>query len=86
MVLTELRNRGLLDALIACIGGLKGFAEAIESVYPKALVQLCIVHLVRNSLKYVSHKERTAVAHDLKEVYGAPRAEAVEKRYSSRRS
>lgn len=78
MVLTELRNRGLLDIFIACVDGLKGFPEAIESVYPKALVQLCIVHLVRNSLKYVNWKDQKAVARDLREVYGAPTAEAAE--------
>ena len=77
-VLTELRNRGLLDIFVACVDGLKGFPEAIESIYPKALVQLCIVHLVRNSLNYVGSKDRQAVAHDLKEVYGAPSAEAAE--------
>jgi putative transposase len=77
VLLTELRNRGLLDVLIACVDGLKGFPEAIEAVYPKAQVQLCIVHLVRNSLKYVGYKERKAVAADLKEIYGAPTAEAA---------
>jgi putative transposase len=77
-VLTELRNRGLMDMLITCIDGLKGFPETIGTIYPKALVQLCIVHLVRNSMKYVSHKERKAIAHDLKEVYGAATAEAAE--------
>jgi len=77
MVLTELRNRGLLDILIACVDGLKGFPEAIETVYPQVQVQLCIVHLVRNSLNYVGWRERKAVAADLKEVYGAPTAEAA---------
>ena len=76
-VLTELRNRGLRDILIACIDGLKGFPEAIEAVYPQTQVQLCIVHLVRNSLNYVGWRERKAVAADLKEVYGAPTAEAA---------
>jgi putative transposase len=77
MVLTELRNRGLLDILIACVDGLKGFPEAIEAVYPQAQVQLCIVHMVRNSLKYVGWRERKAVAADLKEIYGAPTTEAA---------
>jgi putative transposase len=76
-VLTELRNRGLLDILIACVDGLKGFPEAIETIYPKAQVQLCIVHLVRNSLNYVGYKERKTVAANLKEIYGAPTAEAA---------
>jgi putative transposase len=77
MVLTELRNRGLVDVLIACVDGLKGFPEAIEAVYPMTQVQLCIVHMVRNSLNYVGYKERKAVAADLKEIYGAPTAEAA---------
>jgi putative transposase len=55
-VLTELQNRGVKDIFIACVDGLTGFPEAIESVYPQTRVQLCMVHLVRNSLRYVSHK------------------------------
>jgi putative transposase len=70
-VITELRNRGLQDILIACIDGLKGFPEAIESVFPKTQVQLCIVHMVRNSLKYVSYKDRKSVVNDLREMYRA---------------
>ena len=70
-VLTELKNRGLEDVFITCVDGLTGFPEAIESVYPKAKVQLCIVHMVRNSLKYVSWKDRKELAADLKQVYGA---------------
>ncbi len=81
-VLTELRNRGLMDVLIACIDGLKGFPEAVETVYPNTLVQLCIVHLVRNSLNYVGWRDRKAVANDLKEIYGAPTAEAAEQELS----
>ena len=73
-VLTELKNRGLNDILIACVDGLKGFAEAIESIYPQAVTQLCIVHMVRNSLKYVPWKERKQVARDLKTIYRAPNA------------
>ena len=65
------------DIFIACVDGLKGFPEAIEAVFPKTQVQLCIVHLIRNSLKYVSHKERKLVATDLKAVYSAPTAEAA---------
>jgi transposase-like protein len=60
-VLTELRNRGVRDILIACVDGLKGFPEAIENLYPQTQVQLCIVHLVRNSLRYVSWKERKII-------------------------
>ena len=70
-VITELRNRGLKDILIACIDGLKGFPEAIESVFPHTQIQLCIVHMVRNSLRFVSYKDRKQVAADLKNVYRA---------------
>ncbi|SSX81804.1 Transposase and inactivated derivatives [[Actinobacillus] rossii] len=70
-VLTELQNRGLKDIFIACVDGLKGFPEAINAVYPKTKIQLCIVHLVRNSLKFVSWKDYKAVTADLKQVYQA---------------
>jgi putative transposase len=70
-VLTELQNRGLKDIFIACVDGLTGFPEAIETVFPQTQVQLCIVHLVRNSLSYVSYKDRKTVAADLKTVYCA---------------
>ncbi len=63
-VVTELKNRGIQDIFIACVDGLKGFPEAIEAVYPKAAVQLCIVHLVRNSLNFVGWKRRAEVATD----------------------
>ncbi|STU47448.1 putative transposase within prophage [Klebsiella pneumoniae] len=59
-VLTELKNRGLNDILIACVDGLKGFPDAINTVYPKARIQLCIVHMVRNSLRFVSWKDYKA--------------------------
>jgi putative transposase len=68
-VLTELQNRGVKDIIIAAVDGLTGFPEAINTVYPKAQVQLCIVHMVRNSLRYVSFKDRKAVASDLKRIY-----------------
>ena len=71
-VLTELKNRGLQDCFIACVDGLTGFPEAIETVFPQTQVQLCLVHKVRNSLAYVSHKDRRAVARDLKAIYTAP--------------
>jgi len=77
-VLTQLKNRGVSDILIACVDGLTGFPDAIEAAYPKTQVQLCIVHMVRNSLKYVSWKERKAVAADLKTIYSAPNGEAAE--------
>lgn len=79
-VLTELRNRGLQDIFIACVDGLKGFPAAIETVYPQAQVQLCIVHLVRQSLNYVSWKQRKAVASALRPVYSAPTAEEALRR------
>jgi putative transposase len=77
-VLTQLKNRGVQDILIACVDGLTGFPEAIETAYPKTQVQLCIVHMVRNSLRYVSWKQRRAVAADLKTIYSAPDVEAAE--------
>lgn len=70
-VLTELKNRGVRDIFIGCVDGLKGFPEAIEAVFPVTAVQLCLVHMVRNSLSYVGWKERKAVALDLKAIYRA---------------
>jgi transposase-like protein len=70
-VLTELQNRGVKDIFIACVDGLTGLPEAIETVYPQTRVQLCMVHLMRNSLRYVSHKHMKAVATDLKAIYSA---------------
>jgi len=77
-VMTELQNRGVKDIFIACVDGLTGFPEAIEAVFPKTRVQLCIVHMVRNSLSYVSYKDRKALAADLKAIYGATTLEAAE--------
>ena len=68
-VFTELRNRGVQDCFIACVDGLTGLGEAVETVFPHTQVQLCIVHKVRNSLKYVTWKERKAVAADLRAIY-----------------
>jgi len=68
-ILTELKNRGLNDILIACCDGLTGFPEAIEAVYPQAQVQLCIVHLMRNCLNYIPGQDKKAVAADLKPIY-----------------
>lgn len=70
-VVTELRNRGLQDIFIACVDGLKGFPEAIEAVFPRTTVQLCIVHMVRHSLNYVPWKRRKEVAADLRQIYTA---------------
>ena len=77
-VITELQNRGVRDILIACVDGLKGFPEALESVYPRTEVQLCIVHMVRNSLRFVSYKHRKQLAAALKEIYRAPTVEQAE--------
>src|SRR6202011_303155 len=67
--LTDLKNRGLNDIFIACVDGLTGFPEAIRTAYPQAKVQLCIVHLVRAALKYVTDKDSKPVAADLKKIY-----------------
>jgi putative transposase len=77
-VITELQNRGVRDIFIVCVDGLKGFPEAIEAVFPDSQVQLCIVHLIRNSLKYVNRKDWKATVSDLKAVYSAPTAEAAQ--------
>jgi len=69
--LTDLQNRGLRDIFVACIDGLSGFAEAIHTAYPKTSVQLCLVHLVRAALRYVSTQDSQAVARDLKKIYQA---------------
>jgi putative transposase len=68
-VLTELQNRGVKDILIACVDGLKGFPDAINTVYPDTHIQLCIVHMVRNSMKFVPWKDYKAIATDLKKIY-----------------
>ena len=77
-VVTELKNRGVEDIFIACVDGLKGFPEAIETVCPKATVQLCIEHMVRNSLNYVGWNKRKLVAADLKRVYSAATIDKAE--------
>jgi putative transposase len=78
-VLTELKNRGVRDIFIGCVDGLKGFPEVMEAVFPKTQVQLCLVHMVRQSLSYVGWKERKAVAGDLRLIYrAATEAEAAQ--------
>jgi putative transposase len=77
-VMTDLQNRGVKDIFIACCDGLTGFPAAIETVFPQTQVQLCIVHMVRNSLNYVSYKHRKAVAADLKTIYRADTESAAE--------
>lgn len=80
-VLTQLQQRGVQDILIACIDNLKGFAEAIETVFPQAEVQLCVVHQIRNSLKYVGSKHQKEFMRDLKPVYQAPDEAAALSRF-----
>lgn len=70
-VLTDLKNRGVQDLFITCVDGLTGFPEAIAAVFPQALVQLCMVHMVRNSVAFVSYKDRKAICADLKAIYSA---------------
>ena len=77
-VITELQNRGVKDIFIACVDGLKGFPEAIEAVFPQTEVQLCIVHMVRNSVRFVNWKDRKELCVDLKEIYTSPTAEQAE--------
>jgi putative transposase len=76
--MSELKNRGVEDVLIAVVDGLKGFPEAITAVFPDAMVQTCIVHLLRHSLEFVAYKDRKAVAAALKEIYRAVDATAAE--------
>jgi len=77
-VLTDLQNRGVKDILIACVDGLKGFPDAIQSVFPETTVQLCIVHQIRNSMKYVASKSQKEFMRDLKPVYQAVSKDAAE--------
>lgn len=76
-VLTEIANRGVRDVLIVCCDGLSGFPDAIETVWPQATVQTCVVHLIRNSMRYVSYADRKKVSAALKPVYGAPSIDAA---------
>ena len=82
-VLTDLQNRGVKDILIACIDGLKGFPDAIKSIFPETNVQLCVVHQIRNSLKYVGSKNQKVFLTDLKRVYSAVSKEAAETQLDS---
>jgi transposase-like protein len=79
-VMTELKNRGVQDVLVTLVDGLKGFPEAIATIFPQAQIQTCIVHLMRNSLDYVTWKDRKAVALELKGIYRAETAEMAEER------
>ncbi|MCP4209225.1 MAG: IS256 family transposase [Shimia sp.] len=77
-VVTDLKNRGVEDVFIACVDGLKGFKQAIQSVFPQVAIQRCIIHQIRNSLKYVVWKDRKAFTQDLKAIYRAPTRELAE--------
>ena len=77
-VVTELRNRGVKNIFVTCVDGLKGFPEAIETVFPDTHVQLCGVHMVRHNLNYVFWKQRKEVAADLKSIDSAPSVEEAE--------
>ena len=74
-VVTELKNRGVEKIYVACVDGLKGFSDAINSIFPDTTVQLCIVHMIRNSVKYVSYKDLKEVTTDLKRIYTATNEE-----------
>jgi transposase-like protein len=76
-VITDLQTRGVKDILIACMDGLTGFKEAVQAVFPKTEIQRCVIHQIRNSLKYISWKDRKAFMADLRQVYGAPTREAA---------
>lgn len=76
-ILTELKQRGVGDVLVCCVDGLKGFPEAIEAVWPQAVVQTCVVHLIRHSLRFVAYRDKKKVAAELKAIYTAPTAEAA---------
>lgn len=82
-VLTDLNNRGIKDLLIVCVDGLKGFPEAIKTIFPKAEIQLCVIHQIRNSMKYVGSKHQKEFVNDLKQVYKAPTKELAEEKLLS---
>ena len=81
-MLTELRNRGLADALIVCCDGLKGLPESIRATWPQATVQTCVVHLVRNTLRYASKKYWAQITREMREIYTAPSLPAAEARFA----
>ncbi len=83
--MTDLQHRGVTDCFVACVDGLTGLPEALETIFPRTQVQLCIVHKVRQSLRYVVWRQRRAVARDLRAIYGAPtvtEAEAALERFA----
>ena len=77
-VLTQLRNRGLRDILIACCDGLTGLPDAITSVFPDTVVQTCVVHVIRNAMRFVSYQDRKKIATSMRTIYTAPTVEAAE--------
>jgi putative transposase len=77
-VLTQLRNRGLRDVLIACCDGLAGLPEAITAVFPDAVVQTCVVHVIRNAMRFVSYQDRKSIGKSMRSIYTAPTVEAAE--------
>lgn len=77
-VLTDLKARGVEDVFISCIDNLKGFSQAVEAIFPRTDVQLCVIHQVRNTMRYVPYKESKAVMSDMKKIYKAPNREASE--------
>jgi putative transposase len=77
-VLTQLRNRGLRDVLIACCDGLTGLPEAITSAFPDTVVQTCVVHVIRNAMRFVSYQDRKKIAKSMRTIYTAPTVEAAE--------
>ena len=81
-MLTELKNRGIQDALIVCCDGLKGLPDAVHSIWPQATVQTCVVHLVRNSLRYASKKHWPQITKQLRDIYTSPTTEAAESRFA----
>jgi transposase-like protein len=77
-VLTQLRNRGLRDILIACCDGLSGLPDAITAAFPETIVQTCVVHVIRNAMRFVSYSDRKKVAASMRTIYTAPSLEAAE--------
>lgn len=76
-ILQELKNRGVKDVLFFCVDGLPGFKEAIQAVYPQAEIQRCVIHMLRNSFKYVNYNDLKKFSSDFKEVYNAPNETAA---------
>jgi putative transposase len=85
-VLTDLRNRGVRDVLIACCDGLTGLPDAIRGVFPETLVQTCVVHVIRNAMKFVAYGDRKKLATAMRAIYGAPTVEAAEMAFTSFRA